>query len=377
MAQINFDVFRKFKADEYVIYEIKNKLDSPILKGVTPSSIATAYTAVWGNTIDEIYRGISKNSGFSKYNICYEATSMDIDNYDLLAAFSVDDDDGFRYKTPYNMYSIFNEIELSSCIKVNDQSDLETTLVFIEAMIEKPEIYGVLLTDGAGNFLNPAHPIVAKRIKEAGIEYFFEKPFKIIVYAWRNSSNSGGRLTNIYNLSPLVAPITEPVMSVNGISNMLGLYTGHRHHPLTYINADVTVNHRKLKSEYVVVPVQVAQYKGIVYPWYGVVARRVEEYEGHNIGPMLSPNISCEFDSYNQDPDEVDPEEVLYEISNTRISSELFNVCTGSYPTASVEGLATLNVANFDSRYHTNSHCLDPVFIKSKMAEQSLGILRS
>jgi hypothetical protein len=373
MGQINFNVFNKTGVDDDFCKKIiKNGLDFPILDDISTSDILAGYTAVWQNTINDIFNDVSKNIGFSKYNICYEASDEAIDEYDLIGEVNIENIEGYFYITKYDKLDVIGHIELSSCIKINDQSDLNTTMVFIEAMVEKNELYGILLTDGVGNFLNPAHPIVAKRVREVGIEYFFNKPFKIIVYAWRKTATSAGRFTNMYTLTPLSRPITEPVMKIKSASNAVSIFKPYSKHPLKNVHVDININDRKLCDNYVVVPVQVAQYKGIVYPWYGAVAREIGAKTGFNIGPMLSPNISSEFSEC-----ECDMERISYTLDNSGFSSLPFDVCTGSYPVASIEGFATLNVANFDSPYHSNACNMDPVFIKTAMAKQSLEILRS
>ena len=273
-----------------------------------------------------------------------------------------------RFKSHFDINTIF---------KYRNLKGIEPVVKLVEMIAENPEtIYGVLLTDGAGNYLNPAHPLVAKAIKKMGIEYWFPKGYMAVVYpyaervshkteAHEHFEEMSCRINHIDKMVLMLESETERIIVNDERIKMFPEF--HRSAITDFARAEVEIRQKKARFESYVVPGQIIQKNGLAYPGYGMVARyemNVSRGTATDMGIMLSANTGT---AVRERDDDLDWVYDSYEAHES-------NLCTGSKPLYLRDSFRTLNVSNYDSAYKNIVTYLPLDAIAEEMAIQSLEI---
>jgi hypothetical protein len=194
---------------------------------------------------------------------------------------------------------------------------------------ETLSFYGILITDGAGNFVNPLHPIVAKEVDLDG-EYM------IMLYPTSQKYDYQNRKFNHIMLEmaecvddaiplPKQEPIDKDILK-QAIKH-LSFYDALRHEFSDYDG----VNPPTLLT-----PAQVIQVNGVAYPYYGAIESELVgmTYFSRNVSPMMNGNINTNYDE------------------NIYTSEDFVPTCTGNYRPDKPNSFYVMNIVNANSMYN-------------------------
>jgi len=265
-------------------------------------------------------------------------------------------------------YSIFRDIPVEHMLKFNNVGKKEL-LAAMEELVSSNQLYGVLITDGDGNFLNPAHPMVANEIKRRGLEYWFDGGrFTMLLFPYTQGgpSGPGGGMFDSINYDKLesVDGYSTPKLAQSSILDKNVAFGADFICGLKDIEFYIDdVDQDKVDSNtFIVVPVQTAVLGGRVIPWYGVVYKEAFSDSAFVAGPMLTPNIEI-FDEGNLD---------AFDLDKTPLS-----ICTGVIGGSYFDfAMARLNCANYDSAYQRIGYEGDLMMVKVDAARKSIEILK-
>jgi len=191
--------------------------------------------------------------------------------------------------------------------------------------------YGILITDGAGNFVNPLHPIVAKDVDLDGeytimlyptVEkfYYFGRSFKGIMLEMASCVHEAIP-------TPSVASIDKDI--IKQCINQLSFNDALRYE---------FDEHDGEKPLVLLTPAQVIQVNGIAYPYYGAIESMFmyASYSSRNLSPMMNGNINTDYN------------ESIY------TSDNFVGTCTGNYKPNNPNSFYVMNIVNANSMYSTD-----------------------
>ena len=332
-------------------------------------------------TLYDIYDSLMQTENFDKFLNIYQT---DLHNTGIYKKYrrryncdvcDEDSDESICWYARVEMHSIIDKIDFNACLKINDQHDDSNLIPLLESAVEHDNLFGILLTDGNGNYMNPGHPLVAKYLKKHGVNYFFPHGFKIIMYIIKLDDDSfafADRYPNLdlsMNLDE-IEPIEHRTSVVDRMPNPYNMMLMSGRMTINVADDVIMRNDTRNLKRTIVVPVHVMQYKGIAYPWYGLATKEsngaVEFAVDH--GPMYTGNIGtyvCRRDEHDSDEWEEIANDIVYPL------------CTGVRPVGILDSFGTLNVNNYDSSYHKYACDINPIDIKKAMIKEALAILKS
>lgn len=210
-------------------------------------------------------------------------------------------------------------------------------------------LYGILLGDDKGNFINPFHPILMLGLTDKAKTrpemldkmvtpyiFTFSGSYKIAETsetAIKALTENMITLINDHSKKLPISTSTDVSCSLNSL--LATIDTVDKLEDVKFSISDRSTS-RITDNSYVVIPTTTARLNSLAYPYYGVSYVNTKVLAGYSLTPMTSPNLG----------------EGSWD-SGTR------SVCTGGVDAHTIKGLLRLNQANFDSAYVSSSICKD------------------
>lgn len=268
--------------------------------------------------------------------------------------------------------SMFDTTQINERMSYNDAIKLLHNLYISSPTL----IYGALLNDGS-KFINPLHPLIAQSfIKNNGDQDADAKMYRIIIYTYKdNLSESKNKFVREPKYAKLFTDHLLGILAMLDIKSNFGSKITSYQQLRDSDNRDDVKTWSQFKYNYVIKniqegssysdvnlqPVQLIN-NGLAVPYYGIVAEKYNENHGtvgYQLSPMLSCNVGYPYVNIFDDGD---------------ISVRSLNVCTGNYSNTSKEGRLSLNHANLNSPYFSDTMGTGSLTFAEVCVKMSLGI---
>lgn len=267
--------------------------------------------------------------------------------------------------------SFFETTQIDEKISYNDAIKIIHNLY----MLSPDMVYGVLLSSGS-KFINPLHPLIAQSfVRNNGDEDSTAKKYKMIIYSYSNTIDNSrmkfyfnenytklftDHILNLLAMLDIRSNFGSKITSYSKINQMLPANEISTWSKFTY-QYEITNTSDKEFDDISMQPVQLIN-NGIAIPYYGVVAEKNNRntgITGYQLSPMLSCNVGYPYVNI---------------FDNNDVSVRSLSVCTGNFSSSSTEGKQSLNHANLNSPYFSETITEGSFTFAKICVKMSLGI---
>jgi len=250
------------------------------------------------------------------------------------------DSDAYLYGVDL-VNDLFGENELVDPHKaLKIEGSMTMIINMLKEILKEPDtlrFYGLLLSDGKGNVINPANPIVAREIKKSLIPldtykmllYPMAYPITIntdTVKKWREEWECLIEHIDKHSFNIEVSSLDKNSVYNEVISNTSSFKDR--------MNYDISSDNTKVK--YLVTPIQAINLQGINMPYYGAIQSFPEYGESKNIFPCMTGNINIESDIYE---------------AEDYLENKYVGTCIGDYSNNEAINYHHMNIMNANSLY--------------------------